>query len=413
ISLQLVRSSVNQDARDQLSAQADILARMPQLATAGELAEKASLALGGTQVALVQPDGTAEGDAADYIDAAILRKLAAGDTVSTVRRGDPGMVLIEARPVAGGGAVVLALPLASIDRALGQATGRILVALGIGLAVAIIGGWLLASWLSRPLTNAAAAARRLAAGERGVRMPDSPTSEMADVTDALGALDSALAASESRQREFLLSISHELRTPLTAVRGYAEAMADGLIGPDDVTSVGGTLVAETERLDQFVGDLLELARLEADDFSITVSTVELAPLLDEVAAAWAGRAAVLGVGISTGSITAGGGTVETDPRRLRQVIDGLVENALRAGGSVQLRGSDGVVEVLDDGPGLEEGDLSTAFERGALRARYRDIRPVGTGLGLSIAARLVERLGGTISVANRPEGGAVFRVDFR
>jgi len=354
ISLQLVRSSVNQDARDQLSAQADILARMPRLATAGELAEKASLALGGTQVALVQPDGTAEGDAADYIDAAILRKLAAGESVSTVRRGDPGMVLIEARPVAGGGAVVLALPLASIDRALGQATGRILVALGIGLAVAIIGGWLLASWLSRPLTNAAAAARRLAAGERGVRMPDSPTSEMADVTDALGALDSALAASESRQREFLLSISHELRTPLTAVRGYAEAMADGLIGPDDVTSVGGTLVAETERLDQFVGDLLELARLEADDFSITVSTVELAPLLDEVAAAWAGRAAVLGVRISTGSITGGGGTVETDPRRLRQVIDGLVENALRAGGSVQLRGSDGVVEVLDDGPGLEE-----------------------------------------------------------
>ena len=432
ISLQLVRSSVNQDARDQLSAQADILARMPRLATAGELAEKASLALGGTQVALVQPDGTAEGDAADYIDAAILRKLAAGESVSTVRRGDPGIVLIEARPVAGGGAVVLALPLASIDRALGQATGRILVALGIGLAVAIIGGWLLASWLSRPLTNAAAAARRLAAGERGVRMPDSPTSEMADVTDALGALDSALAASESRQREFLLSISHELRTPLTAVRGYAEAMADGLIGPDDVTSVGGTLVAETERLDQFVGDLLELARLEADDFSITVSTVELAPLLDEVAAAWAGRAAVLGVGISTGSITGGGstagggsitggpvstssttGTVETDPRRLRQVIDGLVENALRAGGSVQLRGSDGVVEVLDDGPGLEEGDLSTAFERGALRARYRDIRPVGTGLGLSIAARLVERLGGTISVANRPEGGAVFQVDFR
>lgn len=413
ISLQLVRSSVNQDARDQLSAQADILARMPRLATAGELAEKASLALGGTQVALVQPDGTAEGDAADYIDAAILRKLAAGESVSTVRRGDPGMVLIEARPIASGGAVVLALPLASIDRALGQATGRILVALGIGLAVAIIGGWLLSRWLSRPLTNAAAAARRLAAGERGVRMPDSPTSEMADVTDALGALDSALAASESRQREFLLSISHELRTPLTAVRGYAEAMADGLIGPDDVTSVGGTLVAETERLDQFVGDLLELARLEADDFSITVSTVELAPLLDEVAAAWAGRAAVLGVGISTGSITAGGGTVETDPRRLRQVIDGLVENALRAGGSVQLRGSDGVVEVLDDGPGLEEDDLSTAFERGALRARYRDIRPVGTGLGLSIAARLVERLGGTISVANRPAGGAVFRVDFR
>ncbi|MFM9877246.1 MAG: sensor histidine kinase [Rhodoglobus sp.] len=408
ISLQLVRASTTQDARDQLAAQAEILARMPRLATAAELAEKASLALGGTQVALVQPDGSVEGDAAEFVDKLMLARLADGENVSSVRRGGPGAVMIEARPVADGGAVVLALPLSSVDRTVGQATARILIALGIGLAVAIIGGSLLATWLSRPLTNAAAAARRLAAGERGVRMPGSPTTELAAVTDALGALDTALATSESRQREFLLSISHELRTPLTAVRGYAEALADGLIAPADVPGVGATLVTETERLDQFVGDLLELARLEADDFSITVSTVDLPALLGEVAAAWAGRAGVLGVRVSTGDAA---GAVDTDPRRLRQVIDGLVENALRAGGSVQLRSSDGVVEVLDDGPGLEESDLSTAFQRGALRARYRDIRPVGTGLGLSIAARLVERLGGTISVANRPEGGAVFRVD--
>lgn len=411
ISLQLVRSSTSQDARDQLAAQAEILARMPRLASAAELAEKASLALGGTEVALVQPDGTVEGDAAVYVDKAILARLADGEEVSTVRRGDGGMVMIEARTATGGGAVVLALPLESVDRATGQATARILIALGIGLLVAIVGGTLLAAWLSRPLTSAAASARRLAAGERGVRMPAAPTTELAAVTDALAALDAALSASEGRQREFLLSISHELRTPLTAVRGYAEALADGLIGPDQVASVGATLVTETERLDQFVGDLLELARLEADDFSISPAPVDLGPLLDEVAAAWAGRAAVLGVGVSTGSTT-GGGTVVTDPRRLRQVIDGLVENALRAGGSVELRSSDGVVEVLDDGPGLEQGDLSTAFERGALRARYRDIRPVGTGLGLSIAARLVHRLGGTISVENRPEGGAAFRVEF-
>lgn len=426
ISLQLVRSSTTGEARTQLAAQADILARVPRLASATELADKASLALGGTQVALVQPDGSVEGDAARYVDRLILAQLEAGETVSATRRGDPGMVMIEARPAVGGTAVVLALPLTSVDRALGQTTARILFALGIGLVVAIVGGTLLARWLSRPLTDTAAAARRLAAGERGVRMPGSPTTEVANVAAALAALDTALAASESRQREFLLSISHELRTPLTAVRGYAEAMADGLVAPSDVTGIGATLVSETERLDNFVGDLLELARLEADDFSIEVTTVPLAGLLDEVAAAWAGRAAVLGVTVrvslprpegsgvpSSTSGTSADGIVRTDPRRLRQILDGLVENALRAGGSVELRGSDGVVEVLDDGPGLEEADLSTAFERGALRARYRDIRPVGTGLGLSIAARLVDRLGVTITVANRPQGGAVFRVDFR
>lgn len=407
LSLQFVRSQATGDARDQLAAQAEILAAVPRLATAAELSEAASVALGGTVVALVQPDGSVEGDAAEYVDAVILARLADGESVSTVRRGDLGGVLVEARPARGGGAVVLALPLASVDRAVGVATGRVLLALAIGLLVAIIGGSVLAGILARPLTATAAAARRLAAGERGLRMPDARTTEVADVTTALAALDGALASSEGRQREFLLSISHDLRTPITAVRGYAEALADGLIAPDAVAGVGATLVAETERLDRFVADLLELARLEADDFSIHPGPVDPAELVASVAAAWAGRAAVLG---STVTVAAATGSVTTDADRLRQVLDGLVENALRAGGSVELRATGAVIEVFDDGPGLSPDDLAAAFDRGVLRARYRDVRPVGTGLGLSIASRLVARLGGTLTVANRAGGGAAFTV---
>ncbi|MEP6481882.1 MAG: ATP-binding protein [Rhodoglobus sp.] len=468
ISLQLVRSSTTDEARNQLAAQADILAKLPRLASAAELADKASLALGGTLVALVKPDGTVQGDASPYVDALLLNRLAKSDAVSTTRHGDLGLVMVEARVTKNGQAVVVALPLTAVDHALGQATLRILIALGVGLVVAIVGGALLARRLSKPLTDTAAAARRLARGERGVRMPVSPTTEVHDVTAALASLDTALAASEGRQREFLLSISHELRTPLTAVRGYAEAMADGLVPPEQLRAVGETLVAETERLDRFVGDLLELARLEADDFSVTMTPVDVGTVLREAAAAWAGRASTLDV-----SVTAtGDGTATTDARRLRQVIDGLVENALRvspAGSTLQLSvsgasvlptapadaqpgatqpsgthsstaqpadarprathsgaaqpadarpsaaqpGADHVntvVRVHDGGPGLAEDDFAVAFERGLLRARYRDIRPVGTGLGLSIAARLVERLGGTITVENAPTGGAVFAV---
>lgn len=408
VSLQLVRSFTTEEARSQLAAQADILARMPRLASSAELAEKASLALGGTQVALVRADGSVEGSAADALDRVILSRLADGESISTVRRGEGGAVMIEARPTADGDAVVLALPLSAIDRSVSRASSRVLIALGIGLVVAVAGGTLLARVLARPLVQAAASARRLAAGERGVPMPErTSTTEVADVTEALSALDRALAASEGRQREFLLSISHDLRTPLTAIRGYGEALADGLV--DDSTAVGRTLVAETERLDRFVKDLLELARLEADDFSISSERVDLEALLAEVATAWSGRAATLGV-----TVTAHGeGTVTTDPRRLRQVLDGLVENAMRAGGAtVELRASDGLVEVLDDGPGLTDDDLAVAFDRGELHARYRDSRPVGTGLGLSIASRLVGRMGGSITAANREGGGAVFSVRF-
>ena len=75
------------------------------------------------------------------------------------------------------------------------------------------------------------------------------------------------------------SVSHEIRTPLTALRGYAEAMADGVIEPADVRATGETLVGETARLDRFVTDLLALARLEADDFTIEPQEVAVAGLL--------------------------------------------------------------------------------------------------------------------------------------
>ncbi|WP_435534106.1 histidine kinase dimerization/phospho-acceptor domain-containing protein, partial [Glaesserella parasuis] len=92
-------------------------------------------------------------------------------------------------------------------------------------------------------------------------------------------LDHALATSEGRQREFLLSISHELRTPLSAIRGYGEALADGVIDPAATADAGRVLVTETDRLDRFVADLLELARLEADDFSIERVDVAAADLV--------------------------------------------------------------------------------------------------------------------------------------
>lgn len=407
VSLQLVRSSTTQEARSQLSAQADILAKIPNLASAADLAEKASLALGGTEVALVSADGAVAGPAAELVDKVILTRLAQGDDVSMIRRGPNGVVMIEARPAQNRAAVVLTLPLSGIDRAVGQVTWRILLALGIGLVVAMVGGTLLARLLSRPLAQTAASARRLASGERGVPMPAARTTEIADLTQALATLDATLTASEGRQREFLLSISHELRTPLTALRGYGEALADGIV--DDPAQVGRTLVAETGRLDHFVGDLLELARLEADDFSIALIEVEARTLLDDVVAAWSGRASTLGAVLEAH----GAATLRTDPKRLRQVVDGLVENALRSGAThVSLLATPQGIDVLDDGPGFPNDDLGVVFDRGALLARYRDVRPVGTGLGLSIAVRLAARLGHTLGVANRPEGGAVFSLGF-
>jgi len=410
VSLQLVRSSTISDAKEELAAQAELLARLPAT-SALQLAERLEQALGDAELAVVDADGAVSGPAADSLGPAVLARIRSGHDVSTVVRRDGSALVVEARQRETGGAVVVVRSQDSLELATRTIARRLLIALGIGLVLAIAAGAVLGRVLARPLVRTAATARRMAAGERGIPAAATRPTEIGDVADALATLDSALASSEGRQREFLLSISHELRTPLTALRGYGEAMTDGLIHEEQIRSVGATLVAETERLDRFVADLLELARLEADDFAIHLSEVDVAATLDAAARAWAGRASTLEVAVVVNAEP--GLVATTDDRRLRQVVDGLIENALRvspAGATVTLRSTPGLIEVTDDGPGIAAEDLAVAFDRGALHARYAGARPVGTGLGLSIAQRLVQRLGGTISAGNAPGRGAVFSV---
>ena len=416
VSVQLVRQSTISQGRAQLAAQAQLLSRLPAATNLASLRERVRLALGDTRVAVVAADGQISGPGSGFVTAADVTTLRAGNRVSQTEVRRNRTMIIEARPTRTGTAIVLVRSLGNLETTTQETVRRVLLSLVIGVVVAIVAGTLLARWLTRPLVATAETAKRMAAGERGLRVEAHQPTEIAAVADALATLDRALSTSEGRQREFLLSISHELRTPLTAVRGYGEAMVDGLIHEQDIAGVGATLVTETQRLDHFVADLLELARLEADDFAIDRQPVEVDRLLEQAAHAWRGRAAMLDVVVQV-LPGAGGLAVSSDAQRVRQLIDGLVENALRvtpAASTVSIAarrfGSSVVVEVRDGGPGLSPDDLAVAFERGALRARYRDIRPVGTGLGLSIAARLVSRLGGSIAAGNAAGGGAVFAV---
>ena len=414
VSLQLVHQSSLDEARAQLAAQATLLAKLPANTSVTDLNERVTVALGDTEAGTVSAAGQVSGAAAELLPARLVREAARGMKVSTTVRGPQGLTLVEVRKKRGGGSLVLAIPRDSVDAQAQGSLLRIGLALLIGLVVAILAGALLSRWLARPLIGVARTAARIARGERGVPVETTGPAEVVAVADALASLDGALASSEARQREFLLSISHELRTPLTALRGYAEAISDGMVGPADLPRVGEVLMAETTRLDHFVADLLELARLEADDFTITPVVVDLGELLRATRDAWLGRATGLGVQLvlETQDVR-----LRSDPRRLRQIVDGLVENAVRVspeGSSIRIAGwsnASGVaIEVKDGGPGLTAEDAAQAFERGVLRERYRDSRPVGTGLGLSIAARLVGRLGGSIRAGTAVSGGAVFTV---
>ncbi|MFI5086114.1 MAG: sensor histidine kinase [Actinomycetales bacterium] len=439
VAFPLIRGAAVEQAEQQLARQADAFAATPVASQALDLRERHLLGPDNYELSTITANGTVNGTAGQLLGAAEVQRVLAGQKISKTVDAGGAQLLVEARVLKRGGGIVLTRSLADVNAASAGVLQRTLLALVAGLLIAVLAGTLLARRLSSPLVRTAAAARRMAAGERGVRLAPAGVTEVRDVGEAVTTLDHALLASEGRQREFLLSISHEIRTPLTALRGYAEAMVDGLVPPSELAQVGRTLAAETDRLDGFVRDLLELARLEADDFALELQPVGVAALLGQVEAAWRGGAAQAGVPLELRlePVPDGAGplTVHTDGQRLRQIIDGLVGNALRVTPPgkpllLQVRlesptaapgfppsgpwqpGEPGIVavDVRDSGPGLTAEDAAVAFERGVLFRRYAGRRPVGSGLGLSIAARLAERLGARLTVepAGPGDDGASF-----
>lgn len=412
LALPLIRTVARDEARQQLVRSVETFAARPA-ANARLLArEREIVGPDDRRFVVVPPNGRVVGDDQGVLTPDRVETLFSSGTLSTSERVDGEEVLVEGRVTRRGFAAVGLQPAGSVDDATSALLQRLLLSLLLGLAAAGTLGLVLSRTLTRSVADTAAVARRLAAGERGVPVGESPVSEIADMGRAIAALDEALSTSEGRQREFLLSVSHEIRTPLTAIRGYAEALAEGAIASDDVRTVGATLVAETARIDRFVADLLALARLEADDFDLEETETDLTPVLDDLASAWQAAFDRSGVALV---VSSGPVVVWTDPMRLRQLLDGLVENALRVaqeGGEVEVRvRADGqyvVVEVEDDGPGLTSDDVEVAFERGSLRTKYAAHRPVGTGLGLSIARRLAERMHAELTAGPGGAGGAVF-----
>ncbi|HEX2903692.1 MAG TPA: HAMP domain-containing sensor histidine kinase [Jatrophihabitans sp.] len=340
----------------------------------------------------------------------------AGNSVSAQRRVAGQLVLLEARPTKAGG-IALAQRRADATAAGDQAVRRIIWALLIAVGIAVLLGLAVAVRISRPLKRTAAAAHALAAGHRDVAVPPQGPAEVVEVGTAVNTLAAALSHSEARQREFLLSVSHDLRTPLTAIAGYAESLSDGVVPPEEAAGVGAVMLTEARRLNRLVADLLDLARLGAQEFRIEWSDVDLTELVYAAGRVWSDRCAAAAVPFAV-QAEPRPLWLRTDAARVRQIVDGLLENALRvtpAGAPIVLAAFAAapdqlVVEVRDGGPGLNDEDLAVAFQRSVLYERYRGVRQVGTGLGLAIVDGLARRLGGSVEAGHAPEGGARFTV---
>ncbi|MBS0632747.1 MAG: response regulator [Verrucomicrobia bacterium] len=231
-------------------------------------------------------------------------------------------------------------------------------------------------------------------------------------TELAAARDAAEAASRAKSA-FLASMSHELRTPLNGVLGYAQLLqADARLAPDQRERLR-IVHASGEHLLRMINDVLDLAKIEAGKLTLRPAPFALGDFLRDIAAAHAPAAAVKQLAFTADLAPTLPAWVEGDAQKLRQVLDNLLGNAVKftAAGSVSLRvapaGDDRIAfTVTDTGPGIGEEDqrrLFQPFEQAAGRADAP-----GTGLGLAIARALVERCGGTLTLASTPGRGSAF-----
>jgi two-component system, OmpR family, sensor kinase len=258
--------------------------------------------------------------------------------------------------------------------------------------------------LSRGLTQrlraAQATTHSIASGDLSARVPEPPTAdqdEVAELSRSINSMAAQLERARGVERQFLMSITHDLRTPLTSIQGYAEALADEAVEPKKAAE---TILAQSQRLNRLVTDLLDLARLDARSFSFDVVPGDVVGVVAGTVGAFGPKAAERGVALVLQPAEPIYASI--DAERLDQAVANLIDNALKFARSridVSVFVHDGwvTVSVADDGQGIAADDLPHVFERLYVAKARPTPKESGSGLGLAIVRELVSAMGGHVA----------------
>jgi signal transduction histidine kinase len=310
------------------------------------------------------------------------------------------------------GFLIAAKPRAEIRERWQPLVERLGLAFLLGLAVA--GGlvWYLSRRLTAPVVALTRATEEVARGRYDVELPRTrKRDEIGRLTDSFRDMTRRLAEADARERNFLMSVSHELRTPLTAIRGHVAMLEEGMVDdPDQLQASLDVIRSETDRLARLVGDLLDLARLDAHRFTLAEDEVELRRLLEGAFQSRAEEARRRGIDYEQRFHA--DPVLHTDGDRVLQIVTNLIDNAFHwtpDGGRIAL-GLDAAngsvaVSVSDTGPGIAQADRERIF-----RPFFSGDGSGGTGLGLAIARELAQALGGELRLDSEPGAGSRFEL---
>lgn len=312
------------------------------------------------------------------------------------------------------GIVYLHLPLKSITNLIQESKWIFLTTTFLFAMVILLIGRRIIKQMIKPLSRMEQISYKMANGEYTERIAHNSGDEVGKLAMAFNSMSESLQKEDENRKEFLANVSHELRTPLSYVKGYSEAILDGVVKPEQQLKYVGIIQKEAGRMQRLVRDLLDLATLDRNQFPLNREPNVLAQLiedtLDTYTQTFDERKIKLFKNLDESIIA------NVDPDRFQQVIHNLLDNSMRytpTGKSifVSLFENDEVIlEIIDEGKGVPSEEISHLGERfyRVDKARSRD--EGGTGLGLAIVKQIVDQHDGKIKFTNAEGKGLKARI---
>ncbi|MEU5865542.1 HAMP domain-containing sensor histidine kinase [Nonomuraea sp. NPDC047529] len=369
-----------------------------------------------------RPDRNGPLLSSETVSADLRRTVAAGEIAwqRVVREGTPFLIIgaplvtvEQDRSRVSGIEVYTARSLYPEQRSIDWLATRAWLIGGAAMAFAVVVALLATRSVLRPVRELGRAARLLGEGELRTRIAVRGSDELADVArtfnDTAAELErhvTQLREMEADARRFVADVSHELRTPLAALAAVAEVLDDEAVRlPEPAGKAARLVTQETLNLTTLVNDLIEISRFDSGVAALSLNEVDVTELVPATLR-------VRGWSDAVRTELPASATARLDPRRVDVVLANLVGNALRHGEppvSVRLTADPHWItfEVRDHGPGLDASVLPHAFDR-FYKASAARARSEGSGLGLAIALENARLHRGDLTVANAPDGGALF-----
>lgn len=292
----------------------------------------------------------------------------------------------------------------------------------IALLLAVVAALVIERSIVLPIRRLRATAQRLGGGDLTARAPRLGGGEIGDLGSAFNAMATQIAEREERlteldrlKSEFVSNVSHELKTPLTTIKLLAHLLRRGDVTEEERLDHSETIAVECDRQIDFVGNLLDLSRIESGAYRLRKGRLDIRELIDSCVEVERHRAESLNLTL-TSKLPRELPAVSGDLEALRRVIRGLIDNAIKytpEGGQITVSAQESTetiaISISDTGKGIAETDLPHVFEK-FYRAGLEtdDASSPGVGLGLYLAQHIVGQLNGEISVESTTGAGTTF-----